>query len=259
MMDVEKLVNIDGVEQEELCIEKGKFRTLDGVELDSFAPETCTLVRSDEMMEIERTENVDDSKCDDVIERKSDGMMEIDKLVNVVGYLKCVDGTKLEELCLSKENFRTSDGTELNYYAKNCAPKTCIMVRSDKMIEIENLKNIDDPKHDRKWVVDDAAEHEEVCIKKQNVDSLDGVELDCCATNQVKTRAPKSVDGVEVEHCATSHELDTVEGVEVEHCATHREHKSIGDVKVEGCSTNLTRFCDYFFRVSKKNINNVYW
>ncbi|PHT70867.1 hypothetical protein T459_25971 [Capsicum annuum] len=199
----------------EICVEKEKGRTLDGIEQE---------------LAINHVKNC---APDTYIMNISDGMMEIDKPVNVVGYLKCVNCTKLEELCLLKENFKTSDGTELNCYVKDCAPKICIIVRSDKMIEIENPKNINDTKDDRQWVVKDAAEHEEMCIKKQKVESLDGVELDCCAIDQVKTRAPKSVDGVGVKHCPTNHEPDTIEGVEVEHCATHHKHKSVGDVKVE--------------------------
>ncbi|KAF3631943.1 hypothetical protein FXO38_26382 [Capsicum annuum] len=188
-----------------ICVEKEKGRTLDGIEQE---------------LAINHVKNC---APDTYIMNISDGMMEIDKPVNVVGYLKCVNCTKLEELCLLKENFKTSDGTELNCYVKDCAPKICIIVRSDKMIEIENPKNINDTKDDRQWVVKDAAEHEEMCIKKQKVESLDGVELDCCAIDQVKTRAPKSVDGVGVKHCPTNHEPDTIEGVEpLRPSTTHR-------------------------------------
>ncbi|PHT36754.1 hypothetical protein CQW23_24454 [Capsicum baccatum] len=190
-------------------------------------------------------------------------MMKIDKPVNVVGDLKCVNGIEREELCISKEKFRTLDGTELNCYAKDCALKTCIVERSDKMMEIENSKNDDDPKHDRQWIVDDAStKYVEVRVKKQKVESLDGVELDCCATNQVKTHAPESIDGVEVENYATNREPNTIEGVEVERCTTHHEHKSVGGVKFEedGNSYQMRPLMhDSNFKLDEETTHVVVW
>ncbi|PHT36753.1 hypothetical protein CQW23_24453 [Capsicum baccatum] len=197
---------------EELCVEKEDVRTLDGAELDNCAPETCILVEVCAEKEKGRTlyglEQVNKElainhakNCapDIYIMNISDGMMEIDKPVNVVGDLTYVNGTELEELCVLKGKFRTLDGTRLNCYARDCAPKTCIVERSDKMMKIENSENVDDPKRDRQWIVDDAAtEYEELRVKKQKVESLDGVELDCYETDHFKTHAPKSIDGVEV-------------------------------------------------------------
>ncbi|PHT36649.1 hypothetical protein CQW23_24349 [Capsicum baccatum] len=191
MMVVEEAVNVDGAEQE-LRIEKEGFRSLDGAELGSFAKDITP-------------ENVDD--------------------------LKCVDGTGQEDLCVSKEELRTVDGAELDCCAKDCAPETCIVVRSVEMMEIEKPRNVDDSKRDRQWVVDAATEQEEVCVKKQKVESLDGLELDCCATDQVKTCAPESVSSVKIEGCSTNHEPETVK---LEGCATNREPEN---VELE-CATN---------------------
>ncbi|KAF3678511.1 putative glycine-rich RNA-binding protein 6, mitochondrial-like [Capsicum annuum] len=191
MMVVEEAVNVDGAEQE-LRIEKEGFRSLDGAGLGSFAKDFAP-------------ENVDD--------------------------LKCVDGTGQEDLCVSKEELRTVDGAELDCCAKDCAPETCIVVRSVEMMEIEKPRNVDDSKRDRQWVVDAATELEEVCVKKQKVESLDGLELDCRATDQVKTCAPESVGGVKIEGCSTNREPETVK---LEGCATNREPEN---VELE-CATN---------------------
>ncbi|KAM3340150.1 putative protein isoform X1 [Capsicum galapagoense] len=191
MMVVEEAVNVDGAEQE-LRIEKEGFRSLDGAELGSFAKDFAP-------------ENVDD--------------------------LKCVDGTGQEDLCVSKEELRTVDGAELDCCAKDCAPETCIVVRSVEMMEIEKPRNVDDSKRDRQWVVDPATEQEEVCVKKQKVESLDGLELDCCATDQVKTCAPESVGDVKIEACSTNREPETVK---LEGCATNREPENL---ELE-CATN---------------------
>ncbi|PHU05396.1 hypothetical protein BC332_26218 [Capsicum chinense] len=215
MIDVEKLVNVVGVIYEELCVEKEDVRTLNGAELDNCTPETCVLVEIcaekekgrtlyglEQELAINKELAINHAKnCapDIYIVNISDGVMEIDKTVNVVGDLTCVNGTELEELCVLKEKFKTLDGTKLNCYARDCAPKTCIVERSDKMMKIENSKKVDDLKRDRQWSVDDAAtEYEELRVKKQKVESLDGVELDCCETDQFKTHVLESVDGVEV-------------------------------------------------------------
>ncbi|KAM3288091.1 putative protein isoform X2 [Capsicum chacoense] len=189
------------------------------------------------MMVVEEAVNVDGAEQELRIEKEGFrsldgaelGSFAKDFAPENVDDLKCVDGTGQEDLCVSKEELRT--GAELDCCAKDCAPETCIVVRSVEMMEIEKPINVDDSKRDRQWVVDAATEQEEVCVKKQKVESLDGLKLDCCATDQVKTCAPESVGGVKIEGCSTNREPETVK---LEGCATNREP---GNVELE-CATN---------------------
>ncbi|KAJ8570706.1 hypothetical protein K7X08_037678 [Anisodus acutangulus] len=276
MMEIEKPVNVDskcdrqcvvGATEQELCVEKQKFKNLDDVELDCFstnhamncAPETvdgvavecCATNRELEtygMMEIEKPGKVD-SKCD----------------------RQCVVDALEQDTCVEKQKFRTLDGVELDICATNsatnCAPEKvdgvevecCATNREPEtygMMEIEKPVNVD-LKCDRQCVV--GATEPEPCVEKQKFKTSDGVELDSCITNHATNCAPEKVDGVEVERCATNHEPETldgaeidscamnhatncapetVDGVEVECCATNREPETVDGVGVERCATN---------------------
>ncbi|CAN4118319.1 unnamed protein product [Withania somnifera] len=202
MMEIEKCVYVDSMceatEQEDLCVEEQKFRTLDG---DDCAPETCIAVMSDRMMEIEEPVNVD-SKGDD----------------------------NEQELCIEKQKFENLDGVELNCCAvnnaKNCPPENCASVMRDGMMEIKEPVNVDS-EGERQWVAGATTAQEELCIDKEKVD--------CSATYNTMNGAPENVDGLEVECCATNCERGTVDDVEVEGCGTNREPET---VELEGCATN---------------------
>lgn len=156
----------------------------------------------------------------------NDGMIEIEKRVDVDSM--CDDAER--KLYVEKEKFRTLDGGELHCCAvnnsKDCAPENCAAVMSEGMMDIEKPVNVDSK--------GDATE-QELCVEQQTFENLDGVELNCCATNNATNYAPESVDGVEVECCATNRERGSADGVDVEGCATNREPET---VELEGCATN---------------------
>ncbi|XP_009796785.1 uncharacterized protein LOC107811234 isoform X2 [Nicotiana tabacum] len=106
---------------------------------------------------------------------------------------------------------------------------------SDGMMEIEKPVNVDS-KCDKQWFVDASTEQEEPCVEKLNFKTLDGVELDCCATNHATNCATETVDGVGVECCATNRAPETVDGIGVEGCATNRAPETEDDVELEGCA-----------------------
>ncbi|XP_059296393.1 uncharacterized protein LOC132049553 [Lycium ferocissimum] len=276
MMEIEKPMNVDS-KCDIQCVEKQKFNTLDGVELDSCATnraekidgvevEHCAMNREPETMD-----GVEVECCATNRESETIGMMEIEKPVNVDSKCdrQCVVDATEQEPCVEKQKFEESDCCATNH-ATNCAPETVVM--SDGMIEVEKPVNADS-KCDRQCVLDateldcapetvvmsdgmmeiekpvnvdqkcdrqcvvDATEHEP-CVEKQKFETLDGVELDSCAMNHATDCAPVTVDGIEVERCAMNREPETVNGVEVERCATNHEPETVDGVEVECCATN---------------------
>ncbi|MCD7453953.1 hypothetical protein HAX54_022765 [Datura stramonium] len=175
----------------------------------------------------------------------SDGMMEIEKPVNVDS--KCdrqrvVDATE-KEPCVEKQKFKTLDGVEIgccvtNNHTTNCAPENMDGVEVECRVTNCAPENMDGVEVECR-VTNCAPENMdglEVECRATNCapENIDGLEVECHATNC----APETVHGVEAECCATNCAPETVDGLEVEYCATNREPETVDGVELEGCATN---------------------